>query len=71
MPARKLAEMIRTKKLSSRELMEAHLRQISRVNPKVNAIVTLVPEDQLLAEAKAADEAVPAAKFAARCTACQ
>jgi amidase len=58
MPARKLAEMIRAKKLSSREVMEAHLRQISRVNPKVNAIVTLVPEDQLLAEAKAADEAV-------------
>ena len=58
MPAREMAELIRTKKLSARELMEAHLRQISRVNSKVNAIVTLVPEDQLLAQAKAADEAV-------------
>src|SRR5678815_987582 len=58
MPARQMAELIRTKKLSARELMEAHLRQISRVNSKVNAIVTLVPEDQLLAQAKAADEAV-------------
>jgi amidase len=58
MPAREMAELIRTKKLSARELMEAHLRQISRVNQKVNAIVTLVPEDQLLAQAKAADEAV-------------
>jgi len=38
--------------------MEAHLQQVARVNPKVNAIVTLVPEDQLMAEAKAADEAV-------------
>jgi amidase len=32
------------------------LKQISRVNPKVNAIVTLVPEDQLMAQATAADE---------------
>jgi amidase len=58
LPARKMADLIRTKKLSSRELMEAHLQQVARVNPKVNAIVTLVPEDQLMAEAKAADEAV-------------
>jgi hypothetical protein len=38
--------------------MEAHLKQIHRVNPKVNAIVTLAPEDQLLAQATAADEAL-------------
>ena len=50
LPARKMADLIRTKKLSSRELMEAHLQQVARVNPKVNAIVTLVPEDQLMAE---------------------
>src|SRR5207248_11158370 len=55
--ARDLAGMIRDKKLSSREVMEAHLRQIARVNPKVNAIVTLVPEEQLMAQALAADEA--------------
>jgi amidase len=53
-----MAEMIRGKKLSSREVMEAHLKQIQRVNPKVNAIVTLVPEDQLMAQALAADEAL-------------
>jgi amidase len=58
LPAREMAALLRAKKLSSRELMEAHLRQIARVNPKVNAIVTLVPEDQLMAQAKAADEAV-------------
>jgi amidase len=58
MPARQMAELIRQKKLSSREVMQAHLKQINRVNSKVNAIVTLVPEDQLLAQAAAADEAL-------------
>jgi len=53
-----LAVMIREKKLSSREVMQAHLRQIARLNPKVNAIVTLVPEEQLMAQALAADEAL-------------
>ncbi len=56
--ARDLAQMIREKKLSSREVMEAHLKQIARVNPKVNAIVTLVPEEQLMAQALVADEAI-------------
>lgn len=58
MRARDLAAMIRGEKISSREVMQAHLKQIARVNPKVNAIVTLVPEDQLMAQALAADEAV-------------
>ena len=53
-----LAAMIRRKELSAVEVMAAHLRQIARVNPKVNAIVTLAPEDQLMAQARAADEAV-------------
>jgi amidase len=52
-----LAALIRQKKLSAREVMQAHLKQIARINGKVNAIVTLVPEDQLLAQAAAADEA--------------
>lgn len=52
-----MARLIRQKKLSAREIMEAHLRQIGRINPKVNAFVTLAPEDQLLAQARAADEA--------------
>src|SRR5215472_11539458 len=57
-PAKELATLIREKKVSAREVMQAHLKQIARVNSKVNAIVTLVPEDQLMAQAKAADEAV-------------
>src|SRR5947208_3683234 len=58
MRARDLAGTIRDKKISAREVMQAHLKQIARVNPKVNAIVTLVPEEQLMAQALAADEAI-------------
>src|SRR4051812_15423377 len=50
-----MARLIRTKKLSARELLAAHLAQIERVNPKVNAIVTLVPE-LAAAAAEKADE---------------
>jgi amidase len=39
-----MAHLIRTKKMSAREALAVHLKQIERVNPKVNAIVTLVPE---------------------------
>ncbi len=39
-----MAQLIREKKLSAREALAEHLKQIDRVNPQVNAIVTLVPE---------------------------
>jgi amidase len=58
MTAREMADFIRQKKLSTREVMQAHLWQIKRVNPKVNAIVTLVDEDKLMAQALAADESL-------------
>ena len=48
-----MARLIRTKKLSAREVLAEHLKQIERVNPKVNAIVTLVPEMAAAAAAKA------------------
>lgn len=52
-----LARHIRAKELSATEVMEAHLTQIERVNPQVNAIVTFHPE-QALEQARAADEAL-------------
>ena len=55
--ATELVRRIRVKDLSTREVMEAHLAQIARVNPKVNAIVTLLPE-QAMEQAKQADEAL-------------
>jgi len=53
MSAVEMARLIRTRKLSAREVLAAHLQQIERVNPKVNAIVTLVPELAADAAAKA------------------
>ena len=49
-----LAQKIRAKQLSAVEVMQAHLAQIARVNPTVNAIVTLDAEGAM-AKAKAAD----------------
>jgi amidase len=43
--------MIRARKVSASEVMRAFIAQIERVNPKVNAIVTFLPE-QALKEAK-------------------
>jgi amidase len=56
LPATEMAALIRRKKLSARETLEAHLKHIERVNPKVNAIVTLVAE-QAMENARKADEA--------------
>lgn len=54
MPATELLGRIRARNLSVVEVVEAHLRRIEQVNPQVNAIVTLLPE-QALAQARAAD----------------
>ena len=51
-----MAALIRGKRLSAREVLAAHLRRIERVNPKVNAMVTLVAE-QATENARCADEA--------------
>lgn len=58
-----MARLIRSKKLSAREVMEAHLRQIERVNPKVNAIVTLVSEMAMSAAASADEMQARGAKL--------
>lgn len=55
MSAVELASRIRRKSLSAHEVLEAHLTRIERVNPRVNAIVTLVP-DMARAWAKEADK---------------
>ncbi len=52
--AKKLARLIHARKLSATEVMRAFIERIERVNPKVNAIVTFLPE-QALKEAKALD----------------
>ena len=53
--AAKLALAIRDKKVSSEEVIEAHLRRIDEVNPKLNAIVHLRAE-AALEDARKADK---------------
>jgi len=57
--ATELARRIRAREVSVTEVVQAHLAQIERVNPKVNAIVTLTAE-RALAEARAKDAALAA-----------
>lgn len=57
--ATELAGRIRSREVSCQEAVEAHLRQIERINPQVNAIVTLIAE-QALDQARRADETRPA-----------
>jgi amidase len=59
MSALELAEAIRSRKISSQEVIEAHLQRIEEVNPSVNAL-TVVLGEQALEAAKAADRAVAA-----------
>lgn len=52
-PARDLAAMVRAKEISSRELLDLYLARIERINPTLNAVVTLEAEQAR----KAADDA--------------
>lgn len=55
--ATELARRMQSKELSAQEVMVAHLDQIERINPQVNAIVTLLPE-RAIEGARAADDAL-------------
>ncbi len=57
--AMELAELIRTKQASSREIIDAHLDRIEAVNGDLNAVVVVLTE-QARAEADKADAAVVA-----------
>jgi amidase len=57
MTAVELASRLARKEVSARDVMTAHLAQIERVNPQINAIVTLVAE-RAMADAARADEAI-------------
>src|SRR5579864_6290667 len=56
-PATRLAEAIATRRLASRELLELYVDRIERLNPAINAVVTL-DLDRARAAASAADDAV-------------
>lgn len=54
-----MASAIRLRQISSFELITAHLEQIQRVNPKINAAVEILTEPALQ-QARAADQALAA-----------
>jgi amidase len=56
--ARELARLIHARQLSAREVMQAHLDQIHRLNPRLNAIVSMLPDDTCLALADEADRSI-------------
>ena len=58
--ARELAAEVASRAVSAVDVMRAFLAQIARVNHQVNAIVTLRPAEELLAEAEAADRKLAA-----------
>ena len=55
-----LARLIARREVSAVEVMQVCLARIGEVNPRLNAIVTLLPEAELLREAEKADAAVAA-----------
>jgi amidase len=57
-PARQLAGMIRSREASAREVVTAFLDRIEALNPTYNAIISLLPRAQIIAQADAADAAV-------------
>jgi len=58
MGAVELARRLARKELSARDVVRAHLDQIERTNPGVNAIVTLTPEAAMAAAVRADDAIV-------------
>jgi amidase len=57
MSAAEMAEAIRSRQVSSQEVIEAHLHRIEAVNGSINAVV-IVLDEQALKAARAADRAV-------------
>jgi amidase len=69
-PAHVLADAIRQREISSVEIVDAYLAQISRHNPNLNAVVTL-DEEGARARAQEADAAFGRARRGALFTACR
>lgn len=58
--ASELARMIAARKVAPSEVMAAYLSRIAAVNGAINAVVSLRDADDLMAEARVADDAEPA-----------
>src|SRR5437764_81674 len=58
MNAIELARAIQSRRVSCAEVMSAYLQHIGRVNPHVNAIVSLQDPDDLMKQARERDDAL-------------
>ena len=56
--AKKLANLIKSKQVSCLEVMQAHLDRIAEVNPRINALVQVLPPELALQQARVADATV-------------
>lgn len=61
-PVRTLAGLVRTRKVTSRELTAMYLRRIERFDPQLHAVVTLTTE-RAMARARAADEEIARGRY--------
>ena len=62
MSAWEMSGHIHSKKISCTEVMQAYLKHIDRVNPKVNAIVAMQDPDELMAQAREKDSELASGK---------
>lgn len=53
-----LRQLLAEQKISARELMQATYAQINRLNPRLNALVNVIPEEDALRLADAADKRI-------------
>jgi Asp-tRNA(Asn)/Glu-tRNA(Gln) amidotransferase A subunit family amidase len=61
-PVRDLAELIRTRKITSVQLTEMYIERLKRYGPKLECVVTLT-EDRALEHARRADEEIGRGKY--------
>jgi Asp-tRNA(Asn)/Glu-tRNA(Gln) amidotransferase A subunit family amidase len=61
-PVRQLAELVRTRQVSSLELTQMYLARLHRYNDRLNNVVTFL-DDHGLAEARRADAAIAAGRY--------
>jgi Asp-tRNA(Asn)/Glu-tRNA(Gln) amidotransferase A subunit family amidase len=61
-PVRHLAELVRTRQVTSVELTEMYLARLHRYNPTLNNVVTFL-DDHAMTEAKRADDEIAAGRY--------
>ncbi len=62
-PVWRLAQWVQARKLSAERLASIYYERIARLDPKLRAVITLVPREQALAAARAADAEIAAGKY--------